>query len=100
MAKARVVHSDDAVTVIFEGKLSRPEPSTAIVKFPGGHVEVARTSDGGYWAHVYADDEANIERSRIDYSREYASKNGIPEIADQEHVQHIAVKFQKGSNDD
>ena len=48
MAKATVVHSDDAATIIFKGDRRRPEPSTGIIKFPGGHVEVTRCSDNTY----------------------------------------------------
>lgn len=100
MAKAKVTHSQDAVTVVFAGNPRNPEPTTGVIKFPGGYVEVSRTTDGGYWAHVYAEDAAHIERSRVDYSPEYSRENGIPEIKDQEHVQHIAVKFKKAEVED
>ena len=49
MARAKVTHSDDAVQITFNGDKRNPEPSTAVVKFPGGYVEVSRCSDGTYW---------------------------------------------------
>lgn len=55
MARFKITHSDDAATIIIRGDKRNPEPSTAIIKFPGGHVEVARCSDGTYWAHVRRD---------------------------------------------
>ena len=30
----------------------RPESAEYIIEFPGGAVEVARTSDGDYWCHI------------------------------------------------
>ena len=94
MAKIKVVHSVDACTIIFKGNPSTPEPSTGIIKFPGGHVEVSRTSNGEYWAHIEADEPSNIVDSRIDYDHEgYTKSNGIiPPIPLFEHIQHIAVK--------
>lgn len=33
-------------------KTKRPEPAQHIVEFPGGAIEVSRTTDGNYWAHI------------------------------------------------
>lgn len=68
MARAEVVHSTDAVEVVFRGDRRRPEPSTAVIKFPGGHVEVSRCSDGTYGAHVCVVGSANVVGSRIEYA--------------------------------
>jgi len=86
-----IVHSEDACTMIFEGDTRTPEPSTGIIKFPGGHVEVSRTSDGQYWAHIAVDHPQNIISSRIDYDRDGWGEHGIPDIPAQERIQHIAV---------
>jgi len=94
MAKAKVVHSADACMIIFKGQKSKPEPSTGIIKFPGGHVEVSRTSDGKYWAHVYTDEAANIVDSRIDYDYEgWCNFHNIPKVPGGKHIQKIAVKI-------
>lgn len=93
MAKARVVHSEDAATIIFEGDKARPEPSTGVIKFPGGFVEVSRTSEGKYWAHIYQDESKPLSESRIDYSFEgYEATGGkIPDIPHADKIKHIAV---------
>lgn len=97
MARHKVIHSEDACCVLIEGNRASPEPSTAVIKFPGGHVEVSRTSDGAYWVHFSADGAANIVDSRVDYSHEeYArrvragepSTSPIPAAA---AVVHMAV---------
>lgn len=33
-------------------KTVRPEPAEHIIEFPGGAIEVSRTSSGDYWAHI------------------------------------------------
>jgi len=34
------------------GDKKRPESAQHIIEFPGGAIEVSRTSDGNYWAHI------------------------------------------------
>lgn len=100
MAKAKVVHSEDAVTVIFQGNPKNPEPGSAIIKFPGGHVEVSRTSDNRYWAHVEVEDPESIQSSRIDYSHEgYTATGGaIPAIPHADKIQHMAILVAAGGS--
>ncbi|MEJ1438492.1 MAG: hypothetical protein RPU61_14485 [Candidatus Sedimenticola sp. (ex Thyasira tokunagai)] len=94
MAKAKVVHSDDACTLIFRGDKRSPEPSTGVIKFPGGHVEVSRASDGKYWAHTHIDKTAEIVDSRIDYRYEkwLETAGDIPPMPAQKDIQKMAVK--------
>jgi len=103
MARAKVTHSTDSCVIVFEGDRKHPEPSTAAIEFPGGNVEVTRTSDGTYWAHiaVYRDRtheggpvKGEIIDSRIDYDHDGYKKASIkiPDIPHGEHVQHIAIK--------
>ena len=95
MARAKIVHSEDAVTIIFKGDKDSPEPGTAIIKFPGGHVEVTRTSDNKYWAHIEVEKASNIKESRIDYDFDGYKKSEckIPDVPNAEHIQHIAIKI-------
>lgn len=101
MARVKVVHSGDACTIIFQGDKRKPEPTTAIIKFPGGFVEVARTSDGQYWAHINTDKGSNIVDSRIDYDYEkYAELVGnnqetIPPIPGEGSIKHMAIRIAK-----
>ena len=98
MAKAKVIHSLDASANIFEGDIEkRLEPSTGIIQFPGGHVEVSRTNNGKYWAHIAVDDAANIVDSRIDYDYEKYNelKGKIPPIPGEGHIEHMAIMIKK-----
>lgn len=103
MAKAKVVHSDDAVAVIFEGNPKRPEPTMGVIRFPGGFVEVSRCSDGSYWAHLKLDNgnlsspEYEIADSRVDYDYEgqVEKGNGILDVPDAEHVVKLAMRIRR-----
>lgn len=94
MAKAKIVHSDDAVLIEFKGRKSSPEPTTGIIRFPGGHVEVSRCSDGSYFAHIQVVDPANVIQSRLDFKD--ADEIGIrcvQDIPNGSRVEKIALKI-------
>ena len=104
MTKGKVIHSDDACTVLVEGnKEIRLEPSEHIIKFPGGSIGVSRTSDNEYWAHIVVNDKQVIEdihwqskpgqvvEGRIDYA--YHSFGDVEEIRNPEDVIHVAVRI-------
>jgi len=93
MARAQVVHSEDAATIIFKGDKRFPEPTTGIIKFPGGRIEVARTTDGSYWVHTSVEDAVNIKDSRVDYNHDGWCKNGILPVPDADKVRHIAIRI-------
>lgn len=90
MARAKVTHSTDAVQITFDGDKSNPEPSTGVIKFPGGHIEVSRCSDGSYWAHIAVVDGVNIMDGRIDRS---GRVQAVSEIPDHEKINHIAIRI-------
>ena len=37
---------------LYGDKKIKSEPAQHIIEFPGGAIEVSRTSDGEYWAHI------------------------------------------------
>ncbi len=89
MAKAKVTHSEDAVQITFNGNKKNPEPATAVIKFPGGHIEVSRCSDGSYWAHLAVVSGANIVGGRIDREGiEYA----VERMDAADKINHIALR--------
>lgn len=101
MARAEVTHSDDAVHIRFRGDKRRPEPSTGVIEFPGGHIEVTRHSDGSYWVHVARNvritnpDEqvlGQIVESRIDHTYE-ARERGIPPLPEHAAIEHLAIRI-------
>jgi len=84
-------------------KTRRPEPATHIIEFPGGAVELSRTSDGNYWAHFIGNRDfalpgdiegmegayGEIVGSRIDY--EFPTEPNIVEIPGAQQVPQIAI---------
>jgi hypothetical protein len=91
MAKAKVTHSDDAVQITFKGNPKSPEPSTGVIEFPGGHVEVSRCSDNTYWVHVGFVNGSNIVQGRIDRLNRTDAVEDLPDAKD---VIKIAVRVQ------
>ena len=97
----RIVRSEDATTIVIDGDRRRPEPAHAIVRFPGGVIEVARASDGTYWIHasryVSPPDEDSpagaIVESRIDYAYE-EQPTGAPSALPS-GVEHFALRIRR-----
>jgi len=87
---------------LYGDKLKKAEPATHLIKFPGGSVELTRTSDGDYWVHVWVNRgevipdvpiysrRGKIVSSRLDY--EYQFGKGIKEIEDLNGIEHLAVR--------
>ena len=92
MARAKVTHSTDSVQITFNGDKRFPEPSTGVIKFPGGHVEVSRCSDGTYWAHIATNSGINIIDGRIDRTNRVQS---VESLEDCENINHIAIRISK-----
>lgn len=42
-------------------KTRRAEVAEHIIEFPGGAIEVARTSDGNYWAHIIINRDYTVD---------------------------------------
>ncbi len=92
MAKRfKIVHSEDAMTVLVEGDRRNPEPSTVVVKFPGGNVEIARCTDDTYWAHLQVVDGSNIVASRIDY--QHGAAVSVADLPDGDRAQKLALRI-------
>lgn len=83
---------------ILGDKTKRPEPAQHIIEFPGGAIELSRTSDDHYWAHIIINrhwankDQAGmwsslgqVIGSRIDTGEE------VIEIPEHEGILEIAV---------
>lgn len=90
MARAKVIHSEDSVQINFFGNPQNPEPHAGVIKFPGGHVEVGRCSDGTYWAHIEVVDTANIVGGRVDYM--HGGSRAVGDLPDASLVKKLAVR--------
>lgn len=104
MARFKVTHSEDACCIQIKGDKRNPEPTTAVIRFPGGFVEVSRCSDGSYWAHLCRYDSAPDDESpagrivghRLDYSPESGLRDvqGLPQG---EHITQMAIRVAAGA---
>jgi hypothetical protein len=47
----------DCEGILLQGDPRKPEPIHTQIVFPGGKIEVTRTTDGDYWAHISRDCE-------------------------------------------
>jgi hypothetical protein len=76
------------------------------IRFPGGHVCIARTSTNEYWAHVWVNHrestswdpdevEGRIVDARLDISGKHASACDPGDFADP-NLYHLAVKISMG----
>lgn len=91
--KFKQTHSEDALTIHVNGDKRHPEPTHLIVKFPGGHIELARCQDGSYWAHLTGNDSECVIDSRVEYNHEGYVEHGIKPIPCQDQIKKLAVKF-------
>ncbi len=84
-------------------KTKRPEAATHIIEFPGGAIELSRTTDGNYWAHIIVNRDfalpgeieglegayGEIVGSRIDY--EFPTEPQIIEVPNAPRARQIAI---------
>jgi hypothetical protein len=56
----------DAIGVELFGDITKPETATFLVYFPGGYVEITRTTTNSYWAHVGVLRSDNSSGTRCD----------------------------------
>jgi hypothetical protein len=79
-------------------KTKKPESAQHIIEFPGGAIELSRTSDGNYWAHIivnrrFANNDfegmhnkfGEIVGARIDCA------DGVMEVPSYEEITQIAL---------
>lgn len=75
-------------------KTRRPESAQHIITFPGGAIELSRTTDGDYWAHVIinTDQQSDMEdnfhsargeviASRVDFGLDDVRATGVRALA-------------------
>jgi hypothetical protein len=53
----------------------KPEKPYTIIAFPGGDVEIARTTDNQYWIHLAVRDGGEVVDARIDLAGRYADES-------------------------
>lgn len=93
---------DDAParTTLRGDKTIRNEPAQHIIEFPGGAIEVTRTTDGDYWAHVIVNRHPPFEdggtresaRGEIVGSR-IDAPGGIIDVPLTDSLEQIAIRI-------
>lgn len=84
---------------LFGDKTKKTESAEHIIEFPGGAIEVARTTDGEYWAHIIInrgqalEDCAglNSKRGTVVGARVDRGTGTIDELEDYGNVSQLAV---------
>ena len=96
-----------AKVIELKGDPKSPESAQLLVKFPGGSLEISRTKNFEYWAHIEVHQDAIIDEalresaqgeivdSRIDYAPEHRHLGIVP-IPNAAHARHIAVRIRTG----
>jgi hypothetical protein len=84
---------------LFGDKTKKVESAQHIIEFPGGAIEVSRTTDGDYWAHIIVNrehviDDAKGLRSKkgtVINSRIDRHEGTVFDLDRQEEIAQIAV---------
>ena len=83
---------------LFGIKSKERESATHVIEFPGGAVEVSRTSDGNYWAHIIVNNDYIVEGCngiRKSYGVIISSRvdtgNGVNKIPSHEDITQVAL---------
>lgn len=89
-----------ARTSLFGDKTRKVEPAQHIIEFPGGAIEISRTTDGNYWAHIMVnkgqviDDAEGRESAHgvIVHSRmQMEGATSVARIPNEEAIQAISI---------
>lgn len=84
-------------------KQKRAEPAQHVIEFPGGAIEVSRTSDGNYWAHIIVNQAQRLDDAE---GREASfgqivgahlcatGQMGVAELPNAERITQISVLIQ------
>lgn len=95
---------DNVLGVRLEGNRQKPEPIYFRTCFPGGDVDVVRTSDGEYWVHVrinHPEDGADPNRvmgelvhARLDIIGKATYRNDVGDFNDP-NLYHVAFRVKQ-----
>ena len=90
--------------VKLKGNPKNPEPESFRVQFPGGDVDVTRTTDNEYWVHIRVnrpeitiDEEApngRIVDARLDIVDKHVAETDVGDF-ENPNLYHLAVRIAK-----
>jgi len=80
------------------GDKRKPESAQHIIEFPGGAVEVSRTTDGNYWAHIiinrgWSDNDCDGLRNAVGkiVAGRIDTDEGVCEVSNHNNISQIAL---------
>jgi hypothetical protein len=82
------------------GDKARPESAQHVIEFPGGAIELTRTTDGNYWAHIIVNrgDVVDDAEGRVSALGEIVGSrigrshpDGVEDIDRSDSIEQIAV---------
>lgn len=106
MAQAKLTKggSDVFVTHIKGDKHTQAEAATYLTKFPGGHVEVSRCTNGDYWVHVAVNKNetegegaGRIVDARLGLLGKHAGETNVGDF-NSPHLYHLAVRVERANS--
>ena len=83
---------------LYGDKETKPEKPHTIIHFPGGHVEISRTSDDDYWVHFSLNHPGSLEPpsevidARIDTNSGRYTSDAIKAELRAVDFQHVALR--------
>jgi hypothetical protein len=102
-AKTYLASSAPARIQLLGDKTKRPESATHVIEFPGGAIELSRTSDGAYWAHIIVHhgqpipDARDLQSKRGDVVDARIDRDGkVDEVRDVGSIRQLAVLIRPG----
>lgn len=98
-AKNHAFDDAPARTTLRGDKHAQTEAAQHIIEFPGGAIELTRTTDGDYWAHIIVNRKPPFEdggtresaRGEIINSRIGPTSGGIINVPFTESLEQIAI---------
>ncbi len=85
---------------LFGDKAKQIESAQHVIEFPGGAIELSRTTDGSYWAHIlinhsYATDDCEGFRSSLGSIIDSRLDNGqtIEKLPNQATISQVAIRI-------
>jgi len=109
MKTLKIEHMGDVVQGIrLRGDKRNPEPEHVRIAFPGGDVDVVRTTDGEYWVHVRVNSAEDVKVSgselvagelvdaRLDIRGKHASECDVGDFG-HHRLYHLAVRVARAT---
>lgn len=76
----------------------RPEPAQHVIEFPGGAIELTRTTDGNYWAHIIVNRKHRVDDTKgfhAAFGRIIGARidadDGVHPLREYEEINQVAV---------